>query len=204
MPVRVARATVFVARAEKDSVIPSGWEVTAPERRYTAVSHRERKPRMRPVTRLHAPTLAAMLACASCVAAATAPTAPAATSSVTLRGHSISVEIADTPAEQSHGLMDRTAMAADHGMLFVFPDAEPRTFWMKNTLIPLDMLFFDDARRLVAIHERVPPCTADPCPLYASVEPARYVLELNAGTAARLGVRKGDAFTFSQPPSGTQ
>ena len=103
-----------------------------------------------------------------------------------------------------HGLMDRTSMPADHGMLFVFPSAEPRTFWMKDTLIPLDMLFFDEAHRLVTVHADVPPCKADPCPLYASNAPARYVLELNAGTAAKLGLRKGDVITFSGLPSGTQ
>ena len=100
--------------------------------------------------------------------------------------------------------MDRTAMPADHGMLFVFPDSQPRTFWMKNTLIPLDMLFFDANRHLVAIQADAQPCKADPCQLYPSNEPARYVLELNAGAAAKLGARKGDLITFSGIPSGTQ
>lgn len=96
-------------------------------------------------------------------------------------------------------------MPADHGMLFVFPEAQPLTFWMKDTLIPLDMLFFDDAHRLVAIQANAPPCKADPCQVYPSVVPARYVLELNAGTAAKLGVRKGDVIDFSNlSPSATQ
>lgn len=121
-----------------------------------------------------------------------------------LEGHAFAVEIAATPAEQEHGLMDRTSMPPDHGMLFVFPESRPRTFWMKNTLIPLDMLFFDADRRLVAIQADAQPCKADPCQLYPSDTPARYVLELNAGTAAKLGVRKGDTITFSGMPSGTQ
>ncbi len=95
-------------------------------------------------------------------------------------------------------------MPADHGMLFVFPDSEIRTFWMKNTLIPLDMLFFDSNRRLVTLLHDVPPCKADPCPIYPSTAPARYVLELNAGTAAKLGVRIGDVLTFSGVPAPTQ
>jgi uncharacterized membrane protein (UPF0127 family) len=114
------------------------------------------------------------------------------------------VELANSPAEQAHGLMGRDHMAAGHGMLFVFRDSAPRTFWMKDTLIPLDMLFFDAGGRLVAIQADAKPCQADPCKLYPSGVPARYVLELNAGTAARLGVRKGDVITFSGVPSGTQ
>jgi uncharacterized membrane protein (UPF0127 family) len=95
-------------------------------------------------------------------------------------------------------------MPADHGMLFVFQDDQPRTFWMKNTLIPLDMLFFDADRRLVAIQANAQPCKADPCGLYPSNAPARYVLELNAGAAAKLGARMGDVITFSGISSGTQ
>ncbi|HEX5961210.1 MAG TPA: DUF192 domain-containing protein [Rhodanobacteraceae bacterium] len=156
---------------------------------------------MRAFPLLGAPLFAAALACQACAAA---PPAPAATPSVTLAGHRFGVEIATTPAQQERGLMFRTAMPADHGMLFVFSDDEPRTFWMKNTLIPLDMLFFDGAHRLVAVQQDAQPCEADPCKLYPSGAPARYVLELNAGTAARLGLRKGDVITFSDLASGTQ
>ena len=155
---------------------------------------------MRNISRLLSPVLAAALACAACSAVPASARSPG----VTLGGHHFSVEIAATPAEQAHGLMDRTSMPADHGMLFVFPQAQPLTFWMKDTLIPLDMLFFDEAHRLVTIRADVPPCKADPCPTYASTAPARYVLELNAGTAAKLDLRKGDVITFSDVPSGTQ
>ncbi|MBS0381692.1 MAG: DUF192 domain-containing protein [Proteobacteria bacterium] len=142
-----------------------------------------------------APALALALTCAACSAAPVAPVNDAP--GITLRGQHFSVEVATTPAEQEHGLMDRSSMPADHGMLFVFPSAQPLTFWMKNTLIPLDMLFFDDAHKLVAIQANAQPCKADPCKLYPSNVPARYVLELNAGTAAKLGVRKGDIIDFS-------
>ena len=155
---------------------------------------------MRTVSWLLSPIMVAVLACAAC---ATMP-ASARSPHVTLGGHSFSVEIAATSAEQAHGLMDRTSMPADHGMLFVFPIAEPQTFWMKDTLIPLDMLFFDASHRLVTIRADVLPCKADPCPTYASTAPARYVLELKAGTAAKLGLHKGDVITFSNLPSGTQ
>ena len=150
--------------------------------------------------RAGAALLAATLACPACAV----PPAAGAGPTVALAGHVFSVEIATTPAEQAHGLMERTSMPADHGMLFVFQDAEPQTFWMKNTLIPLDILFFDAHRHLVTIQADAQPCKADPCKLYPSDAPAHYVLELNAGTAAKLGVRKGALITFSGMPSGTQ
>ncbi|HEU4665142.1 MAG TPA: DUF192 domain-containing protein [Dokdonella sp.] len=111
---------------------------------------------------------------------------------VELGGQRYSIEVAEDDASREHGLMDRTEMAADHGMLFVFQDDIPRAFWMKNTKIPLDMLFFDADRRLVSVQHDVPPCTADPCPAYSSGAPARYVLELNAGQARRIGATPGD------------
>ncbi len=156
---------------------------------------------MHVVSRLLAPALATVLGCYACsVAAVQRPATP----SVTLGGHSFTVELATTPEEQARGLMQRTSMPADHGMLFVFQHDEPRTFWMKDTLIPLDMLFFDARHRLVAIRADAQPCKADPCELYPSDAPARYVLELNAGEAAKLGARKGDVITFSGVASGTQ
>lgn len=115
---------------------------------------------------------------------------------VTLRGRSFSVELATHEAARERGLMMRTSLAPDRGMLFVFPDAAPRGFWMKNTLIPLDILYFDARRKLVSAQQDVPPCRADPCPTYPSEGPARYVLELSAGTARRIGARKGDTLAI--------
>jgi uncharacterized membrane protein (UPF0127 family) len=150
---------------------------------------------------LAAPALATALICTGCSATATRLTvAP----SVTLGGHVFIVEVATTPEQQAHGLMDRSSMPADHGMLFVFQQDAPLTFWMKDTLIPLDMLFFDANHRLVAIQTDAQPCKADPCRVYPSDVPARYVLELNAGVAGKLGARKGDVITFSNVSSGTQ
>ena len=111
---------------------------------------------------------------------------------VELKGQRYKIEIAEDDASRAHGLMDRTHMDDDRGMLFVFPDDAPRAFWMKNTKIPLDMLYFDADRKLVSVQHNVPPCVADPCPAYSSGAPARYVLELNAGQAEKLGVSSGD------------
>ncbi len=118
--------------------------------------------------------------------------------SVELAGHHYGVEIADTEPAREHGLMDRTKMAADHGMLFEFQDEIPRAFWMKNTKIPLDMLFFNGDRRLLSVQHDVQPCTADPCPAYSSGAPARYVLELNAGEARRIGAAPGDEMQIAR------
>lgn len=145
------------------------------------------------------------LAGAACASAGSArPGRVNPSPAVELHGHRIGVEVADDDATRSHGLMDRAAMPADHGMLFVFPDSQIRTFWMKRTLIPLDMLFFDGHRKLVTLLADVRPCKADPCPVYPSAAPARYVLELNAGAAARLGVREGDVITLMGVPQQEQ
>lgn len=116
---------------------------------------------------------------------------------VELAGSRYSVEIADDDEERARGLMYRDAMAEDHGMLFVHEAQQPLAYWMKNTRIPLDILYFDDARRLVSQRRGVPPCSlGDACPSYPSSAPARYVLELNAGQAERLGLRDGAELRF--------
>ena len=115
---------------------------------------------------------------------------------VELKGQRFTVEIADDDASRTRGLMFRDTLAADRGMLFVFEREEPLAFWMKNTKIPLDILYFDDERRLVSVAS-APPCTTPQCPNYPSEAPARYTLELKAGTARKLGAARGDELTFS-------
>ncbi|MCG6117073.1 MAG: DUF192 domain-containing protein [Aquimonas sp.] len=116
---------------------------------------------------------------------------------VELRGHRFHVELAaDEPARQL-GLMHRESLAKDQGMLFVFPRQEPLAFWMKNTLIPLDILYFDADRRLVSVAREVPPCRSVSCPVYPSRGAAQYVLELNSGRAREIGAQVGDELVFS-------
>ena len=118
-------------------------------------------------------------------------------SSVELAGQRYAVEIADDDAERARGLMFRDEMAADHGMLFIHDREEPQSYWMKNTRIALDILYFDNALTLVKQQRDVPPCSAgNRCPSYPSDVPARYVLELNAGEAARLGLQDGARLTL--------
>ncbi|MEO7068304.1 MAG: DUF192 domain-containing protein [Rhodanobacter sp.] len=119
------------------------------------------------------------------------------TPTVEVHGQQFSVEFASDEPSREHGLMMRTALAPDHSMLFTFPTSAPQAFWMKNTLIPLDILYFGSDRRLVSMQLDVPPCKADPCPVYPSDGSAKYVLEVAAGTAKRIGVSVGDELKIS-------
>jgi uncharacterized membrane protein (UPF0127 family) len=116
---------------------------------------------------------------------------------VEIGGERYAVEIADDDAERARGLMFRDTLAPKAGMLFLHEREEPLAYWMKNTRIALDILYFDGSRRLVSQQRDVPPCTlGNRCPPYPSDAPARYVLELNAGEAARLGLQDGAELRF--------
>src|SRR6266481_5631933 len=103
--------------------------------------------------------------------------------------HHFTIEVAETPAQMEQGLMFRRTMAADAGMLFNYKTPTVATMWMHNTLIPLDMLFVDAQGRVVNIRERAVPESLD---VIAAAAPVRAVIELNGGTAARLGIKPGD------------
>src|ERR1700760_741881 len=108
--------------------------------------------------------------------------------------HRFKVELAETPAQMTQGLMFRTSLAPDAGMLFDYKEPTAATMWMRNTLIPLDMLFVDAQGRIVNIHERAVPQSLD---VIAAAAPVRAVIELNGGTAARLGIQPGDRVVYS-------
>jgi uncharacterized protein len=99
-----------------------------------------------------------------------------------------SIEVADTEEERAKGLMFRESLPQFSGMLFVYDKPQPVAFWMRNTLIPLDMLFFDGAGRLVSVHPNARPHDETPIPGGADI---RYVLEINGGLAASLGIEPG-------------
>lgn len=111
-------------------------------------------------------------------------------------GGSIGAELAVTNEERAQGLMFRERIGSDQGMLFVFEEEGIYPFWMKNTLIPLDILWLGRDRRIVHIAADVPPCTAEPCPTYGPEIPASFVLELKAGEARARGLRPGDRLEF--------
>jgi len=117
------------------------------------------------------------------------------TAQVTLNSTDILLEVAKTPEEQAQGLMFRTELDGDRGMLFDFGAPRIARFWMKNTLIPLDMIFLrqGQVKRIIA---NVPPCKADPCPVYGPLTEVDQVLELKAGRAESLGLAVGQRLEF--------
>lgn len=129
---------------------------------------------------------------------------------VCVRGTCFDAEVAVTADERAQGLMYRESLEEGRGMLFVFPSEGLHSFWMKNTLIELDMIFIGADRRVVSVASRAKPCRGEPCAHYAPTGPAAYVLEIAGGLAAKIGVAAGDAVTFggatSRPPpaSGTR
>lgn len=104
------------------------------------------------------------------------------------------IEIAETDFEQTTGLMYRKSMEKNRGMLFIYPDERPRGgFYMKNTYIALDLIYLDSNDKIVDINENTKPFSETPVP---SVIPAKYVLEVNAGTVENLGLEVGDSMVF--------
>lgn len=139
--------------------------------------------------------------------AVTGPTLAADPSPETLitvktpQGTLIQAELADTSLKRAQGLMFREHLANDRGMLFIFGDAQPWTFWMKNTKIPLDIIWMDEKKTIIHIERNVPICTRqdDGCPQYHSAEGALYVLELGGGRADALQLQRGMRLSFKQP-----
>lgn len=111
-------------------------------------------------------------------------------------GSVISVEVVADDELRAQGLMHRDHLRPDAGMLFLFGKDERHSFWMKNTLIPLDMIFLDANRRIVGIERDVPPCKVSRCPSYGPDADSRSVLELAAGVAKQQGLRAGDVLRF--------
>ncbi|HSB43642.1 MAG TPA: DUF192 domain-containing protein [Nitrospira sp.] len=116
-------------------------------------------------------------------------------------GVTIHAEVADTPKKRAEGLMYRERLAKDRGMLFTFGQAQPWTFWMKNTKIPLDIIWMNEKKQIIHIARNVPICTRtdDSCPQYQPNDPALYVLELGGGEADRLKLEKGAKLQFRVP-----
>jgi hypothetical protein len=103
----------------------------------------------------------------------------------------VHVEIADTKSERARGLMGRTELAEDAGMVFVFPQDSTSAFWMKDTLIPLSIAFYSEGGRILRILD-MEPCRQDPCPLYDPRATYRGALEVDKGAFQRWGVKVGD------------
>ena len=121
---------------------------------------------------------------------------------VTPNGTTIFVEIADSPDKRVKGLMLRPSMATDRGMLFLFPELGDRIFWMKNTLISLDILWLNESGEIIHLESHIPICTRkdDGCPRYRSPHKSLQVLELNGGIAEKLNLTVGKQLKIDLPP----
>ena len=131
------------------------------------------------------------------LAASVSWAAPPAPTRVTLPSGAVyAVEVPQTKEARERGLMFRPRLAPRTGMLFIFPTVARHAIWLKNCLIALDLVWMDDAKRVVAIEAGAPPCAKDPCPIYEPPIPSRYVLELPAGAAQAEGLAVGKVIQF--------
>ena len=108
-----------------------------------------------------------------------------------IAGRKFELEVARTQQQQATGLMYRTSLADNRGMLFTFQSPRPARFWMKNTRIPLDMIFLRDGK-VQAIASAVPPCNTTTCPTYGPNSAIDQVIELRGGLATEVGLKVGD------------
>lgn len=134
---------------------------------------------------------------------ATADVQKLKTETITIGGKKVIAEIADTDPTRERGLMFRTKMGENEGMLFVFDQDEALGFWMKNTLIPLAIGYIDSKMQLIEVHEMVPAALGDRYPKsYPSSKPARYALEMNKGWFKRNHVKAGAKLERARPSTG--
>jgi len=122
------------------------------------------------------------------------------TTTVIINPHlKIQAELAYTDESRMRGLMFRTSLPDDAGMLFIFPALDQQGFWMKNTLIPLDIIWLNDRKEIVYF-VTAPPCKADPCKSYEPLQKAKYVLEVNGGFMKKHELKMGQQLEFQLPP----
>jgi uncharacterized membrane protein (UPF0127 family) len=114
-------------------------------------------------------------------------------------GKVLQAELMVKDEDRAMGLMFRPSLPLDRGLLFVFEDVDFHGIWMKNCRFPIDIVWLDEERRVVHVAEAVPPCRAEPCPVYTPMKKAAYVVEINAGQARREKATLGSRLTFSLP-----
>ena len=114
-------------------------------------------------------------------------------------GKVLQSEVMVKDEDRAMGLMFRPSLASDRGMLFVFERPDFQGIWMKNCRFPIDIVWLDEARKVVDVAAEVPPCKAEPCPVYQPMARASYVVEMGAGQAAREKVSRGAVLDFKLP-----
>jgi hypothetical protein len=115
---------------------------------------------------------------------------------ICVSSHCFEVEHARTPEQRERGLMFRKYLAFNKGMYFSFEEMGKHSFWMKNTLIPLDIIWLDSHLKVVEIEENIQPCKIDICPSYGGTVDSQFVLEINAGLVEEYGIEVGDVFQY--------
>ncbi|MBD3208656.1 MAG: DUF192 domain-containing protein [Candidatus Nealsonbacteria bacterium] len=117
---------------------------------------------------------------------------------VCFRGSCLEIEVAESSQERQRGLMFRESLDEDKGMLFVFEKEGIYPFWMKNTLIPLDIIWLDNAGEIVDIKKNAAPCQGGACETFVPTGEAKYVLEINAGVVDKIGLSIGDTLILRE------
>jgi len=141
----------------------------------------------------------ALLAAAAVGLTAGAAASPAVIPLTLPSGTVLQVEVMVKDEDRAMGLMFRPSLPKDRGMLFLFERPDFQGIWMKNCKFPIDIVWLDEARKVVHVAESVPPCKAEPCPVYTPLRRASYVVELNAGQARKEKAVLGSTIGFTLP-----
>lgn len=140
-----------------------------------------------------------LLAAVLASAAASVPATPAVIPLTLPSGTVLQTEVMVEDADRAMGLMFRASLPQDRALLFVFETADFHGIWMKNCKFPIDIVWLDEARKVVHVAEGVPPCRKDPCPVYQPMQRAAFVVEMNAAQARKQKVAKGATLEFTLP-----
>ncbi|MCK5332585.1 DUF192 domain-containing protein [Candidatus Parcubacteria bacterium] len=117
-------------------------------------------------------------------------------SRVCIENNCFLVEIANTYQKREKGLINRENMLSDSGMLFIFTRKGNHNFWMKNTLIPLDIIWIDENMKIIYIEKNAQPCNVEPCETFGPNQKAKYVLEINGGLVGEMEIEVGDVVVW--------
>ena len=147
------------------------------------------------MTRIRAFLLAALVLAGASLAAA----APAVVPLTLPSGKVLQVEVMVSDEDRAMGLMFRSSLAEDRGMLFLFERPDFHSIWMKNCRFPIDIVWLDEEKKVVDVKEAAPPCKADPCPVYQPMRRASWVVEISSGQAKREKLVRGAAVKFELP-----
>jgi len=143
--------------------------------------------------------LAAVLALGCALKPAPSTGAPSTIPMTLPSGKTFETELMISDADRAKGLMFRPSLPAGRALLFIFDEIDFHGIWMKNCKFPIDIVWLDEAKKVVHVEANVPPCKKDPCPTYQPMRRAAYVVEMNAGASAHEKIVLGSALGFTVP-----